>query len=315
MKESIRKAPVPLCGVALGMAALGNLLQSYSQGLRYSCGAVSGLLLILFLLKAVMFPQMIRQDMKNPVIASVAPAFPMALTQLSVYLQPWLGRGSYYLWLSALALHAVLTVYFTWRFIFKLEMTQVFASYFVVYVGVAVGAVTAPAYGKEALGAKLVWFALAALAALLVLVTLRYLRFPCVEEAAQPLICIYTAPTSLCIVGYVQSVSQKSQTLLLALLGLSTGLYLFALFQAAKCLKLPFYPSFASFTFPFVITAIAARQAMDCLAAIGAPQPWLRPLALAETAVACFLTLSTLVRFLWFIFGKERETAPKKGGR
>lgn len=32
MKNTIKKIPIPLCGVMLGLAALGNLLQSYSEG-------------------------------------------------------------------------------------------------------------------------------------------------------------------------------------------------------------------------------------------------------------------------------------------
>ncbi len=31
MKEMIKRVPIPLCGVMLGMVALGNLLQSYSE--------------------------------------------------------------------------------------------------------------------------------------------------------------------------------------------------------------------------------------------------------------------------------------------
>ena len=34
MKDVIKKVPIPLCGVMLGAAALGNLLQSYSEGIR-----------------------------------------------------------------------------------------------------------------------------------------------------------------------------------------------------------------------------------------------------------------------------------------
>ena len=45
MKDSIKRVPIPLCGVMLGLAALGNLLQSYSEGIRYVCGIAAGLLL------------------------------------------------------------------------------------------------------------------------------------------------------------------------------------------------------------------------------------------------------------------------------
>ena len=33
----IKKIPLPATGVMLGMAALGNLLQSYSEGVRLLC--------------------------------------------------------------------------------------------------------------------------------------------------------------------------------------------------------------------------------------------------------------------------------------
>lgn len=75
MKNVIKRVPVPLCGVMLGMAALGNLLQSYSEGIRVLCGAVAALLLILVLLKLIMFPGMIKEDMKNPIMASVSGTF------------------------------------------------------------------------------------------------------------------------------------------------------------------------------------------------------------------------------------------------
>ena len=76
MKERIKKVPIPLCGVMLGTAALGNLLQSYSEGIRYVCGIVAGLLLVLVLLKLCLFPGLVKEDMKNPIMASVAGTFP-----------------------------------------------------------------------------------------------------------------------------------------------------------------------------------------------------------------------------------------------
>ena len=41
MKKMIQKVPIPLCGVMLGFAALGNLLQSYGEGIRYVCGGIA----------------------------------------------------------------------------------------------------------------------------------------------------------------------------------------------------------------------------------------------------------------------------------
>lgn len=306
MKDVIKKVPIPACGVMLGFAALGNLLQSYGEGIRYACGIVSAFLLVLVLLKLFMFPQMIKEDLKSPIMASVAGTFPMALMLLSTYVKPFIGSAAMYIWFLAIGLHIVLIVYFTVKFIFKLELPKVFASYYIVYVGIAVAAVTAPAYEQTGVGTAAFWFGFVSLIVLLVLVTVRYVKCPQVPEPAQPLICIYAAPTSLCIAGYVQSVTPKSRGFLLAMLAVATVLYIFALVKAIGYLKLKFYPSYAAFTFPFVISAIATKQTMACLANMGQPMPVLQYLVIVETIIAVAFVLYTFVRYMGFIFGKNK---------
>lgn len=305
MRDVIKKVPIPLCGVMLGMAALGNLLQSYSEGIRYVCGIVAAFLLILMLLKIIMFFPAVKEDMKNPIMASVAGTFSMALMLLSTYVKPFIGPAAYYIWLFAIALHVVLIIYFTIQFIFKLQMPKVFASYYIVYVGIAVASITAPAYEKLGIGTAAFWFGFVSLIILLVLVTVRYVKYQDIPNPAKPLICIYAAPTSLCIAGYVQSVTPKSYGMLVGMFVVATILYVFALVKAIGYLKLPFFPSYASFTFPFVISAIASKQTMACLANMGRPIPVLQYVVLIETVIAVVFVVYTLIRFLQFLFVKK----------
>ncbi|MGF0034008.1 TDT family transporter [Bariatricus sp. SGI.154] len=305
MRDVIKKVPIPLCGVMLGMAALGNLLQSYSEGIRYVCGIVAAFLLILMLLKIIMIFPAVKEDMKNPIMASVAGTFSMALMLLSTYVKPFIGPAAYYIWLFAIALHVVLIIYFTIQFIFKLQMPKVFASYYIVYVGIAVASITAPAYEKLGIGTAAFWFGFVSLIILLVLVTVRYVKYQDIPNPAKPLICIYAAPTSLCIAGYVQSVTPKSYGMLMGMFVVATILYVFALVKAIGYLKLPFFPSYASFTFPFVISAIASKQTMACLANMGRPIPVLQYVVLIETVIAVVFVVYTLIRFLQFLFVKK----------
>lgn len=306
MKNIIKKVPIPLCGVMLGAAALGNLLQSYGEGIRTVCGIAAAFLLVLVLLKLILFPQMIREDMQNPIMASVSGTFPMALMLLSTYVKPLIGPAAMYIWFLAIALHIVLIIYFTIKFVLKLQLPKVFASYYIVYVGIAVAAVTAPAYEKTGIGAAAFWFGFVTLILLLILVTMRYVKCPEVPEPAQPLICIYAAPVSLCIAGYVQSVTPKSRGFLLAMLAAATVIYIFALVKAIGYLKLKFYPSYAAFTFPFVISAIATKQTMACLANMGQPMPVLQYAVLIETVIAVVLVVYTYIRFMGFIFADNK---------
>ena len=185
-----------------------------------------------------MFPEMIKEDFKNPILASVAATFPMALMLLSTYIKPFIGVGAKYIWYFAIGLHIILIVYFTIKFLLKLQMPKVFASYFIVYVGIAVAAVTAPAFEELAIGAGAFWFGFLTLIGLLVLVTIRYMKYKEIPEPAKPLFCIYAAPTSLCVAGYVQSVTPKSREFLLAMLLVATMLYVLALVKAISYLKL-----------------------------------------------------------------------------
>lgn len=306
MKKIIQKVPVPLCGVMLGFAALGNLLQSYGEGIRYVCGIIAALLLVLILLKLVLFPDMIKEDLQNPIMASVSATFPMALMLLSTYVKPWIGAVAKYIWLFAIILHLILIIYFTIKFIIKLQIPKVFASYFIVYVGIVVAAVTAPAFEAISIGTAAFWFGFATLLLLLVLVTIRYIKFKQIPEPAQPLICIYAAPTSLCVAGYVQSITPKSKGFLLTLLVLASILYVFALIKAIGYLKLKFYPSFAAFTFPFVISAIATKQTMACLANMKQPMPFLQYIVLIETIIAVIFVIYTFIRYMQFLFAPNK---------
>ncbi|MDO5100249.1 MAG: TDT family transporter [Eubacteriales bacterium] len=309
MKQLIQRVPLPISGVALGMAALGNLLQSYSEVLRLLCGGLAALFLLLLILKAVLCPDRIVQDLKDPVIAGVAATFPMSLMLLSVYVKPYIGTAALVVWYIALAMHICLILYVSLHFVAKFVLTNMVPSFFIVYAGIVVGSVTAPAYQLQALGNILFWVGFLPYLAILVAVTYRYIKLPKLPNPAKPLLCIYTAPMSLCVAGYVQSVSPKSATFLLVIFIAALCLYAFALIWSLCCIRLPFYPSYASFTFPFVISAIAAKMTLGAMAKLGQPLPWLEPLVLAMTVVAAVWTCYTYLRFILFLTEGHKPTS------
>lgn len=307
MKNIIKKVPIPICGLMLGVSALGNLLQSYSENVRYICGVLAVFLLILVILKLILCFEDVKKDMENPIMASVSGTFPMALMLLTVYAKSFIGQAAFYIWIFAILLHIALIIYFTIKFIFKLDIKKVFASYYIVYVGIVAASVTAPAYNQLKIGVICFWFGFVAFILLLILVSIRYIKYKEIPEPAKPLICIYGAPMSLCIAGYIQSVNPKAFIFLVVMLIVSTILYIFALAQLIKYIKLQFYPSFASFTFPFVITAIALKQAMVCFNNLGHPMPYLRYVVLIETVIAVILVVFVYVSFIKFIFVNKKK--------
>ena len=92
----------------------------------------------------------------------------------------------------------------------------------------------------------------------------------------------------------------------MAMFVVATVIYIFALVKAVGYLKMPFFPSYAAFTFPFVISAIASKQTMACAANMGHPMPFLQYVVLVETIIAAALVVYTYVRFMGAIFGGKK---------
>ncbi|MFC2661775.1 MAG: hypothetical protein ACFNYI_01380 [Eubacterium sp.] len=163
----------------LGLAALGNLLQSYSNTIRIVCGVFSAFLLVLLLLKLICDFSGVKKDMGTPIVAGVSGTFPMALMLLSTYIAPAVGLGAAKaVWYFAIALHIILIVYFTVKYIFHFKLEKVFTVYYIVYVGIAVAGVTAPAFNALKFGAFTFWFGLITFILLFIAVTMRYAKLP-----------------------------------------------------------------------------------------------------------------------------------------
>lgn len=75
-----------------------------------------------------------------------------------------------------------------------------------------------------------------------------------------------------------------------------------------RLLVLPFYPSYASFTFPFVITATAKKVAVLAATRLGQPLIGLSVIAGGELVIAAVLCAYVVLRFSMDIV-REARTA------
>lgn len=303
----IRNVPIPTAGVMLGLAALGNLLGPYSLLMKYACGLSAAFLGALLIAKIVCCPKAVKDELNSSsIFGSVFATFFMALMQLATYIAPFTPAAGELLWMGAVGGHFALMAWFTWRYLFHFSLREVFPTYFIAYVGIVVASVTAPVFGHHAMGETIFWFGFSAYAALFVLVTARYVRCREIAEPAKPLFCIYAAPMSLSLAGYLASVEEKSLVMAAVMQVLAQVLFFAVLSQMPRLLRLPFYPSYAAFTFPFVITAVALRESLAYGARMGVALPeWLSALLAAETILAAGIVCYVFVRYLHFLCGGE----------
>ena len=260
----IEKIPIPLCGLILAFFSLGNLLNDTHPLLKAICGTIGMIFLILILLKLVIYPEKIRQDFKNPVIASNSGTFSMSLMILSTYLITFIPDIAYSIWILGVALHILLIVYFTYHFIIhNFDISTVYPSYWIVFVGITMGAITAHAHNLDEIGFIFFLVGFIGMILTLPLVIYRYIKHKDIPNANKPLICIFTAVMSILIVGYLNSYNNISIEFLIGMYTFACMFYIFALAKFIEYRNLEFYPSFAAFTFPFVISGLATKGVMS----------------------------------------------------
>ena len=294
----IEKIPIPICGLILAFLSLGNLLNDTHPLLKVICGIIGIVLLILILSKLVLYPKKIKEDFKNPIIASNSGTFSMSLMILSTYISPFMPSIAYGIWILGVALHILLIVYFTHHFIIRnFNISTVYPSYWIVFVGITMGAITAHAHNLDEIGFIFFLVGFIGMIFTFPLVIYRYINYKDIPNANKPLICIFTAVLSILIVGYLNSYNDTSIEFLMIMYIFACIFYIFALTKLIEYRNLDFYPSFAAFTFPFVISGLATK---GVISKIGS-NIILNSVLSIETVIATAIVLYVLIRYMKFL--------------
>jgi exfoliative toxin A/B len=169
----------------------------------------------------------------------------------------------------AIVIHIFIMLLFIKRFVIGFQLGTVFPSWFIAGVGIVTASVTAPAMNAILIGQIAFYVGLILYFAIFPLVVLRMNKVRVFPEPARKTIAIFTAPMSLLVVGYFSSfVSQEQGNPILVyfMLGIAAVSYIYVTFMMFSLLKIKFYPTYAAFTFPYVISAIAFRLGANFLA-------------------------------------------------
>jgi len=294
----IEKIPIPICGLILAFLSLGNLLNDTHPILKVACGIIGIALLILILSKLALYPEKIKDYFKNPIIASNSGTFSMSLMILSTYISPFMPSLAYGIWILGVALHILLIVYFTHHFIIRnFNISTVYPSYWIVFVGITMGAITAHAHNLDEIGFIFFLAGFIGMIFTFPLVIYRYIKYKDIPNANKPLICIFTAVLSILIVGYLNSYNDISIEFLIIMYIFACIFYIFALTKLIEYRNLDFYPSFAAFTFPFVISGLATK---GVISKIGS-NIILNSVLSIETVIATAIVLYVLIRYMKFL--------------
>lgn len=257
----IRNLPTPIAGLALGSVALGNLLQAYSPTFQLIFSILSLIIIVLLTIKFITNFDKLKEEMKNPVIATVLATYPMSIMLLASFSKKYIGLLSMPVWIIGIFLDFCVVCYAIYIFIIKeRHISKIYPTWFITFVGPAVVTVTAINYNLETLGLIYFYFSYINYLVLLPFVLYRVYKYKHYKDGDYPTITVFSAPGGLLLASYMIGVTQKSNLVLAILIPLTILLFIFVLIQLPYLLKRKFYPSFSAFTFPLVICAIAFQK-------------------------------------------------------
>ena len=292
----MKKLPLVFSGCLLGLAGAGNLIADTLPVLSHLFSLTGLVLWIFFLLLHLgNWSETKRELAHAPLLSGMAP-FPMAGMIFSTYvfrLFPHLPLISQGLWWFSFILDLALIAYFSRRFVGVEERASATPSWTVLYVGIAVAALTYPVVGLIQIAYLTVTFGFLATCFLYPLIYSDLKKQP-LPPALLGQEGIYCAPFSLLLAALVRigGVTLPTWSLLIMILA-SQVFYFFVMIRLPKIVKGGFQPAFSALTFPTIITATSLKMAQGIL-----KLPFLDYLVLAETAICLTILFFVLGAYL-----------------
>ena len=304
--RQLATVPVPMGGLALGIASLGWCLENAAPlgGASHAASAVVAALLLAPLIGKYLFhPWLLRQEAVHSMTGAMMPAAAMCMMIIAHALASFSPFAGNALWLVAVFLHlALLSVFAGCRFheivTRRMELAHVAPNWQIPPIGIMVATVTCPDAAFVPLAQGLMFLGLACGVILVPLVVFRLIFAAPLPPPAQASIAILAAPASLGLSAWLTLFAPDSAWQVLttaALFGSALMLTAIVYLSMFRLLRLPFTLGWAAMTFPMVIGASALYKMAGLLEGEG---EGIRLLAHIEAGVATLIVLYVAMRFL-----------------
>ena len=297
----MKKLPLAFSGCLLGLAGAGNLISDSIPELSHTLSIMGLVLWIYFLVTHLLDWKEAQQELKKPPVLSGMATFPMAGMILATYVLrtvPSVPLLAQVLWWFSFLLDIGLITYFTIQLLSSKEKIYATPSWTVLYVGIAVAALTYPVVGIIEIAYATIIFGF----------ILTFYLYPRIYKdlKKKPLPNellgqegIYCAPFSLLLASLVRVGGHQLLTYSIILMIISSQIFFFlVLSRLPQILKQGFQPAFSALTFPTIVTATSLKMAQGILQI-----PLLNIFVTIEILIS--LTILIFVLFSYLIWMKK----------
>ncbi|WP_279265947.1 TDT family transporter [Romboutsia sp. Marseille-P6047] len=243
----------------VGLCTLSNiyLLLGFSWVIHISI-AVSIIVLFLYLLKIATNINIVSNEYSNTILASLYSGITMLIMIIGSYIFEFnivLGK---YIWFIGIILHALHIIVFTYRNVIKkFNILTFIPSWFVTYNGIMVSTVVGISMNEPMISKIIVYYGITILFIIMPFMIYRLLKYE-IKDDAYHIQAIVLAPSSLCVVSYINIIRNPNNTLLYLLYIVVLLSLAFVLYKLPKFFEYKFSPGFAGLTFPMPIGIVAS---------------------------------------------------------
>ena len=292
----IEKVPVPICGVALGIMGVANIVRLWNQPAAWIPCILSVFLLALYVCRCIRVRGSFSKDIGSPVTACVFGTFPMTVLFLTLHISSVQSLAQA-VFVVGTAIQLALMVWIAVRILPGITLDKVHASLFVPYVGIAAMGASGSAVGMTGVGMFGACLGLVLAVPILIVVLCRYVRLPEMPDPERPMFCILAAPFALCAVGFNGSFPDAPETLRIAMYAVALVLYILVMTRFLGLLRMPFVPGKASMGFPMTVSAVATYVTAGLFDGV------VHDILLVVFAVQAFIAVAVV---LYLLFGYAR---------
>ncbi|MDV4150606.1 TDT family transporter [Clostridium sp. AL.422] len=257
--KKIENIPVPLLPTMVGAATLSNVYSTLGYSwIRHLTMWVATIILLTYLVKIIAFNNTCKKEYSNTVPASLYAGFTMITMILGSYYfdyNNFLGKS---LWSIGLILHTVHLLIFIYRNVIKGFNKDTFVpSWFVTFNGIMVSVVVGSNMNEPFIGKIVLYYGILALMIIMPFMILRLVKHP-IKEAFYHTQAILLAPSSLCVVSYLNVVENPNKLVISLLYLVVFVTLLYVLYKLPGFFSFKFTPAFAGLTFPMAIGIVAS---------------------------------------------------------
>lgn len=261
LKQKLENMPIAIVAISLGFMSISTALVDFNiSWVRHFAVLFAIICIGLIMLKYIVYPKKVLEEIKHPILGSIYPTISMTLMVISVYMiqfNKMLGQG---LWLFGLILHILISILFFMERFKSFKIIDLIPSWFIPTVGIGIAAVTSKPMQLPVISKLVFYYSLFMFIVVGILMIYRLTFMDKLKGPKRPTLMIIAAPASICLAGYIAISDAPNKMFINALALLAYVTTLGGYILIPKLIKAKPLPALAPLTFPLAIGVIASQR-------------------------------------------------------